>query len=154
MVGPPRQPRRATRASTTSVPTAALRPGVLCEDQATLEKLTQLGELQCTPEEAAPILGADVANFTRFLARNRHARAAFDRGRGQGLEALRRAQFKLAETNAAMAIFLGKTYLGQADRRELERSDAIDLSQAGQRVRDKLAALIAARTAQRDFGGD
>jgi hypothetical protein len=28
---------------------------------------------------------------------------------------LRRAQFKLAETNASMAIFLGKQYLGQKD---------------------------------------
>lgn len=32
-----------------------------------------------------------------------------------GKISLRRAQFRLAETNASMAIFLGKQYLGQTD---------------------------------------
>ena len=35
-----------------------------------------------------------------------------------GKTSLRRAQFKLAEKSAAMAIFLGKNYLGQSDRVE------------------------------------
>ena len=35
-----------------------------------------------------------------------------------GKMSLRRAQFKLAEKSAAMAIFLGKNYLGQSDRVE------------------------------------
>ena len=33
---------------------------------------------------------------------------------------LRRAQFNLAKTNAAMAIFLGKNYLGQKDSADIE----------------------------------
>lgn len=36
----------------------------------------------------------------------------------RGKISLRRAQFQLAEKNAAMAIFLGKNYLGQSDRQE------------------------------------
>lgn len=36
--------------------------------------------------------------------------------RGHGKIALRRMQFKLAEKSAAMAIFLGKNYLGQTDK--------------------------------------
>ena len=36
----------------------------------------------------------------------------------KGKASLRRKQFKIAETNAAMAIFLGKNYLGQTDRTE------------------------------------
>lgn len=35
--------------------------------------------------------------------------------RGSGKISLRRAQFELAKKNAAMAIFLGKQYLGQSD---------------------------------------
>jgi hypothetical protein len=35
--------------------------------------------------------------------------------RGTGLISLRRSQFQLAQKNAAMAIFLGKNYLGQKD---------------------------------------
>ena len=39
----------------------------------------------------------------------------FSEKRGKGLISLRRSQFKLAEKSAAMAIFLGKNYLGQKD---------------------------------------
>jgi hypothetical protein len=120
----------------------------------TPERLKQLGEIQCTPEEAASILEMDVEQFQAMLARDEKARTAFEGGRAGGLEALRRAQFKLAETNATMAIFLGKTYLGQADRRELERSDAVEFQQARQRVRAKIAALIVDASAReaRDGG--
>lgn len=37
------------------------------------------------------------------------------KGQGRGKVSLRRYQFKLAEKNATMAIFLGKHYLDQAD---------------------------------------
>lgn len=37
-----------------------------------------------------------------------------------GKISLRRIQFKLAERNAAMAMFLGKNYLGQKDRVEAD----------------------------------
>lgn len=42
----------------------------------------------------------------------------FKRKRGKGQISLRRMQWKLAEKNAAMAIFLGKQYLGQKDKIE------------------------------------
>jgi hypothetical protein len=122
----------------------------LRDEPDSLEKLEQLGELQCAPSEAALAFGGDEAKLTRFLARSRAAREAFDAGRLRGLEAMRRAQFKLAQTNAAMAMFLGKTYLGQSESRESDQSGAIDLSQAGQRVRDKLAALAAIKDPQGD----
>lgn len=38
---------------------------------------------------------------------------------------LRRNQFKLSEKNAAMAIFLGKNYLGQKDYFESDNKDAL-----------------------------
>lgn len=38
--------------------------------------------------------------------------------RGAGKISLRRAQFRLAEKSASMAIFLGKNYLGQSDAPE------------------------------------
>ena len=38
---------------------------------------------------------------------------------------LRRNQFKLSEKNAAMAIFLGKNYLGQKDFFESDNKDAL-----------------------------
>lgn len=43
--------------------------------------------------------------------------------RGRGKIALRRAQFELAKKNAAMAIFLGKNYLGQRDTPEKDNAE-------------------------------
>ena len=40
---------------------------------------------------------------------------AYKKYSAKGKVSLRRAQFKLAEKNASMAIFLGKQYLGQRD---------------------------------------
>ena len=119
-------------------------------DEATLELLGRLGELQCTQDEAALIMGLDVLVIAEFLDREPAAEAALSRGRGRGLEALRRTQFKLAETNATMAIFLGKNYLDQGDRREVEQGGAIDYARASRRVRDKLAAIIAHSAAESD----
>lgn len=42
----------------------------------------------------------------------------FKKKRGKGQISLRRMQWKLAEKNATMAIFLGKQYLGQKDKIE------------------------------------
>ena len=92
--------------------------------------------------------------FRAFLARRSKARNVFENGRAGGLESLRRIQFKLAETNAAMAIFLGKTYLGQSDRRELERSGAIDYVEIRQRVREKLVTPIDEAPAAEDREGE
>jgi hypothetical protein len=125
----------------------------LVADDATLDTLKRLGELQSTMEEVALALGASQKALAILLKQDK-ARVAFDIARSRGLEAQRRAQFKLAETNAAMSIFLGKNYLGQADRRELEQGGAIDLSHASQRVRDKLAALAAEPAAQSDRKGE
>ena len=43
--------------------------------------------------------------------------------RGKGQISLRRTQWKLAEKNPTMAIWLGKQYLGQKDRLETENTD-------------------------------
>lgn len=42
-----------------------------------------------------------------------------------GLISLRRSQFKLAEHNVAMAIFLGKNYLGQRDTPETNNEEQL-----------------------------
>jgi hypothetical protein len=130
------------------------RRRTLKPDEATLEQLRRLGELQCPPNEAALILGVDEDALNRFFARSPAARNAFDTGRGRGLQALRAALFKLAETNASTATFLGKIYLTPGDRQEADQSGAFDLPQASQRVRDKIAALLDARTEEGGGEGD
>ena len=49
----------------------------------------------------------------------RHFASLLKKKRAEGRAALRRSQRKLAATNPAMAIFLGKNELGQADKQEV-----------------------------------
>lgn len=91
-------------------------------DEATLKTIGGLGRIQVTTKEGAAWFAVSEPTFLKFLADNPEARAAFDEGKQVGLTSLRRTQFRLAEKNAAMAIFLGKNYLGQTDKQEIDHS--------------------------------
>lgn len=86
---------------------------------ATIEKLASL---MCTDEEIASVLGVCVDTLT-----NRNNGKTFSeykkRGQETGKASLRRWQFDTARRgNATMQIFLGKNYLGQSDKTEVETS--------------------------------
>ncbi len=85
-------------------------------DYITVEKLANI---QCTQEEIASFLNLSV----RTLQRDEEFCRVYKKGQENGRMSLRRMQFKLAEKNTAMAIFLGKQYLGQKDVVENEISD-------------------------------
>jgi hypothetical protein len=135
-------------------PLPSTRAPRLIGDAAMLAKLGELGELQCTPAEVAAILETSEDAIARFFARCRRARAAYEGGKARGFANLRRAQFKLAQTNASMAIILGKAYLGQAERREAVDSGGFDVEAAGWRVRNKVAAVLDATPAAGGRDGD
>ncbi len=92
------------------------RPRALVPDEQTLHKLRVLAEIQTTQGEAASVLGVSRKTLNRFLKRDAAAGAAWEAGRAAGLVTLRKNQFRIAETNATMAIWLGKQYLGQRDQ--------------------------------------
>lgn len=71
--------------------------------------------LMCTPEDASGYFEVSRATFYRMLAEEAPVKGAWERGKAKGRVSLRRIQFKLAQTSAGMAIFLGKQYLGQRD---------------------------------------
>lgn len=73
--------------------------------------------LMCTEEEIAGWFDCSVDTIERWCQRTYGERFAetFKKHSAQGKISLRRTQFKLAEKNASMAIFLGKQYLGQKD---------------------------------------
>ena len=77
-------------------------------DYNTVEKLANI---QCTQEEIASFLGISV----RTLQRDEEFCRIYKKGQENGKMSLRRMQFKLAEKNPTMAIWLGKQYLGQKD---------------------------------------
>lgn len=84
-------------------------------DEKTLGIIEGLAKIQCTQGEAAAVLGIVRSTFVLFLKRDKKARQRWENALDSGKASLRRNQFKLSETNAAMAIWLGKQYLGQRE---------------------------------------
>lgn len=75
------------------------------------EVVEKLASIQCTQEEIANFLNLSV----RTLQRDEEFCRLYKKGQDNGKMSLRRTQFKLAEKNPSMAIWLGKQYLGQRD---------------------------------------
>lgn len=73
--------------------------------------------LQCTLEEIAGVFDCSADTIERWCKREYVETFAetYKKHSAKGKMSLRRTQFKLAEKSAAMAIFLGKNYLGQRD---------------------------------------
>ena len=73
--------------------------------------------LQCTLEEICGWFGVTDKTLDSWCKRTYHASFSevFKQKRGAGKISLRRSQWRLAEKNANMAIWLGKQYLDQKD---------------------------------------
>lgn len=80
-------------------------------DYGTVEKLAGI---MCTQEEIAYFLGVS----SRTLQRDEEFCRVYKKAQETGKMSLRRMQWKLAEKNTAMAIWLGKQYLGQTEKIE------------------------------------
>jgi hypothetical protein len=103
------------------------RPLKLTDAPETLAQVQALGKIQCTMKEAAAVLGVTEKTFIEFLQRFKKANEAFVAGKEAGRASLRRQQWKLAESgHATMQIWLGKQYLGQADKNAVEYSADAD----------------------------
>ena len=93
-----------------------------------LGELEKLGAMQCTYREVAAWFGMSEVTIKRRLGKEGSIeRETFHHGQGKGLVSLRRNQFRMAENNPGMAIFLGKNYLGQSDKQETVHSGSLDL---------------------------
>lgn len=73
--------------------------------------------LQCTLEEICGWFDVTDKTLDSWCKRTYNANFSevFKQKRGAGKISLRRSQWRLAEKNATMAIFLGKQFLGQRD---------------------------------------
>lgn len=78
--------------------------------------------LQCTLEEIAYFFDCSEDTIERWCKREYKSNFAeiFKKKSSAGKISLRRNQFKLAEKSPAMAIWLGKQYLNQYERVEVE----------------------------------
>lgn len=80
----------------------------------------KLCSIQCTLAEIASFFDCSDDTIERWCLRTYKEGFAevYAKKRGIGKISLRRAQFKMAEHNPTMAIWLGKQYLGQTDKQE------------------------------------
>lgn len=79
--------------------------------------------IQCTMKEICAVLDVDDMTLSKWC-KNTYGKKfseVFAEKRCSGFISLRRTQFRLAEKSPAMAIFLGKNYLGQLDKDEWQR---------------------------------
>ena len=91
-------------------------------DKSNFEKLCQM---QCTLEEIAGFFDCcdDTINNWCKEVYDDNLSGVYKKKSMAGKISLRRNQFKIAENNASMAIFLGKQYLKQRDNIEVEHKD-------------------------------
>lgn len=87
-------------------------------NQKTFEGLCQI---QCTEEEICAIFDVSDETLNKWCKKTygKTFLEVFKEKRTGGKASLRRSQWKLAETNATLAIWLGKQYLGQRDEQSL-----------------------------------
>jgi len=104
-------------------------------DQTTFENLCKI---QCTESEIAGVFECSIDTINTWCKRtfgmtfSDTYKMYSDRGKAS----LRRIQFKLAERNPSMAIFLGKNLLGQTDKVEQTVMEVEDLTSLADMLRD------------------
>lgn len=97
------------------------------------EQFKKLCSLQCTLDEIAGYFECSIDTIENWCKRELNARFSdvYKKYSDTGKISLRRYQLKLAEKNAAMAIFLGKQYLGQRDNVGADVGIADPVAQSG-----------------------
>ena len=82
------------------------------------KQFEEMCKVQCTENEICSILGIGVDKLLSWCLEtyNDTFSNVYKKYSENGKMSLRRAQMRLAQTNASMAIWLGKNMLGQSDR--------------------------------------
>ncbi len=96
------------------------------------EQFEKLCGLQCTEAEICGWFGVSDKTLSGWCKRTygEGFSEVYEKKREFGKISLRRAQFRLAEKSAAMAIFLGKNYLGQRDDPPVDSGGGNELLQS------------------------
>ena len=92
------------------------------------EQLDKLCKLQCTGEECASFFGIDYDTLNARIKEQYDCNFSdyYKKNSGEGKISLRRMQWKTAEGgNPTMQIWLGKQYLGQSDKQEVEHGGSV-----------------------------
>ena len=88
-----------------------------------------LCKIQCTEKEICAWFGVTDKTLSKWCKKTYGLNFSdtYAQKRVPGLISLRRNQFRLAETNATMMIWLGKQLLGQTDQVQVEAKEAVKI---------------------------
>lgn len=102
------------------------------------DNFKKLCGLQCTLAEIASFFNCSEDTIENWCKRTfkKTFSELFKKYSANGKISLRRWQFKMAEHNCAMAIFLGKNWLGQSDKIEQTITEVEDLSSLAEMLTD------------------
>lgn len=108
------------------------------------KKFENLCAIHCTKAEVAGIFDCSEDTIENFCKKTYFDEdgnpmtfsAVYKKYSANGKASLRRTQFRLAEKSAAMAIFLGKQYLGQTDHIEQTVYEVEDLTPLAAMLRE------------------
>jgi hypothetical protein len=108
------------------------------------EQFEAMCQIQATQEEITLVLGVSDKTLNAWCKRTygKTFSDVFREKRSAGKISLRRKQWKLADRSAAMAIFLGKQFLGQTDRSEMEVNTTVQNNPLAELTTDDLKKLI------------
>jgi hypothetical protein len=97
-----------------------------------MKTLINLVRIQCTAKECAAVLGMSDDTLTLRLKEEGYDSFPdfFKRHADEGRMSIRRAQYKLGveDGNPTMLIWLGKQYLGQTDKQDLNHQGGITIN--------------------------
>lgn len=114
------------------------------------EVFEQLCGIQCTQQEIADFFGMSVDSVLRWCkdTYNMTFEEAFSQFRSKGRVSLRRTQWRMSEKNPALAIWLGKQYLGQKDEQNINQNFSPIV------IKDDLSDEPSAPTVKDDLNGE
>ena len=86
------------------------------------KQLTGLAQMQCTFEEIANFFNCSVKTVQRRYDDDEQFADIIEKGRATGKYSVRKKQFEIMNSgNTQMAIWLGKQYLNQKDKQEVDQ---------------------------------
>ena len=97
------------------------------------ELIEKLAGIMCTQEEIASFIGCSVDT----LQRDETFCGIYKKGLNNGKMSLRRKQWKLADKNPTMAIWLGKQYLKQRDNIEVESKQLVKVEELLNKIEEE-----------------
>ena len=100
------------------------------QDKINQKQFEMLCEMQCTYEEICAFFNCCYETMEKWVKSHYNGRTfseVFKEKRQAGHVSLRRAQWRMAENNVTMSIWLGKQYLGQVDKIESENVEKIQI---------------------------